>query len=167
MNILWVKLTPTTPITQTDQIVIEIPTRGSSGTTLFGNDLGTGVADGGALTTDIVGGTFTTSFMNCRLFLGDQTNYKSARVICSNFTESIENTELLWFAFKVVNPTVNPQASIPFFIYSLNTNTMYKSNFNTVENAVYLRNTFEVSNNDDIANLATGNNQMQTQGTYI
>lgn len=155
MNILWVKLAPTTTISATDQIVIEIPTRASSGTTLFSNDLGTGLADGAKLTTDIVGGTFSVNFMNCRLFWGDQTYYKSTKIICSNFTESIENTELLYFAFKVVNPTVNPQASIPFFVYSLNTNTMYKSNFNTVENAVYLRNTYAANNYDDVGNVAT------------
>lgn len=70
--------------------------------------------------------------MNCRLFLGDQTNYKPAKIICGGFTSTITSAQLLYFGFRVVNPTVSPQASIPFFIYSLNTNTMFKSNFNTV-----------------------------------
>lgn len=141
-NLIWVKLTPTTTIGQYDQIVVEIPTRGSDGTTYYANDLGTGIADGGDIKTDVISGAFSNTFMNCRLFLGDQSNYKSAKIICGGFTSTITSSQLLHFAFKIVNPSVSPQASIPFFIYSINTNTMYKSNFNTVENAVYLRSTF-------------------------
>lgn len=131
-NLIWVKLTPTTTIAQTDSIVIEIPTKSTIGTNLYANDLGTGIADGGDLTTDILGSDFPTNFMNCRLFHGDQTNSKLAKIVCGNFLTSIINTKLLFFAFKIFNPTVSPQASIPFFIYSLNTNTMFKTNFNTV-----------------------------------
>lgn len=131
-NLIWVKLTPTTTIGQNDQIVIEVPTKGSSGTTYYANDLGTGISDGGDMKTDVIGGTFSNSFMNCRLFLGDQTNGKPARIVCGGFTSQITSSDLLYFAFVITNPTVNPQASIPFFIYSVNTNTMAKSNFNTV-----------------------------------
>lgn len=130
MNLIWVKLTPTTTIGQYDQIVIEIPTKSAAGVALFANDLGTGTPDGGNIITDVIGGTFTTSFMSCRLFWGDQANSKPAKIVCGGFTGTITSAQLLYFAFKVVNPTVNPQISIPFFIYSMNTNTMYKSNFN-------------------------------------
>ncbi len=99
---------------------------------LFANDLGTVTADGGDIITDIIGGSFTTSFMKCRLFYGDQTYHKPAKIVCGGFTSTITNAQLLYFAFKVINPTVSSQISIPFFIYSLNTNTMFKSNFNVV-----------------------------------
>lgn len=119
MNLLWIKLTPTTTIGMNDQIVVEIPTKGSNGWTLFANDLGTGLADGADIPFDVITGDFSNSFMNCRLFKGDQTNGKSVRVVCGGFTSSITSSQLLHFAFKVVNPTVSPQMSIPFFIYSL------------------------------------------------
>lgn len=105
--------------------------------------------------------------MNCRLFQGDQTNGKSARIVCGKFLSTITSAQTLHFAFKVVNPTVSPQISIPFFIYSQNTNTMFKSNFNTVENAVYLRNVDLASNNDASGYISTGTNRLQTQGTYL
>lgn len=105
--------------------------------------------------------------MNCRLFLGDQTNYKPAKIICGGFTSTITSAQLLYFGFRVVNPTVSPQASIPFFIYSLNTNTMFKSNFNTVENAVYLRNTFHATAYNTNGNIGSPAYQLQTSGTYI
>jgi hypothetical protein len=84
-NLIWVKLTPTTTITTTDQIVIEVPTKSSAGTSLFADDLGLGINDGGDMTIDIIGGDFTNTFMKCRLFHGDQSNSKVARIICANF----------------------------------------------------------------------------------
>ena len=40
-------MTPTTSITVTDQFVIEIPTRSTvSSTTVFDDDIGTGISDG-------------------------------------------------------------------------------------------------------------------------
>ena len=94
-NLIWVKLTPSTTIQTHHQIVIEVPTRGADGRNLFADDLGTGVSDGGDLTTDVIDGDFSNTFMKCRLFHGDQTNYKAARIICGDFSESIENNELL------------------------------------------------------------------------
>ena len=84
-------MTPTTTITVNDQIVIEIPTKSSTGTAAFANDLGTGTADGDQITYDIIKGDFTTGFMICRLFHGDQTNGKNAKIICGGFGESIES----------------------------------------------------------------------------
>ena len=91
-----------------------------------------GLADGEDITTDIIDGDFTDSFMKCRLFHGSQTYHKAAKIICGDFSESWESGELLHFAFKVTNPSVSPQISIPFFIYSMDLDNMYKSNFNTV-----------------------------------
>lgn len=149
-----------------DQIVIEIPTKSSAGLNLFANDLGSGLSDGSNFVTDIVSGAFSTTFMNCRIFLGDQSNYKPVRIVCGAFASTITNSQLLHFAFKVTNPTVSPQVSIPFFIYSMNTNTMYKSNFNTVENSVYLRNTYHAVRYDTNGNIYSPSN-LQTQGSYI
>ena len=167
-NLLWVKITPTTTITTTQQIVIEIPTRSSKGDGLFADDLGSGVDDGGDIITDIIDGDFSGEFMDCRLFHGDYNNYKPARVICGGFNEDIDNTELLFFAFKVVNPSISPQISIPFFVYSMNLDTMYKSNFGTVENAVYIRNTnisgYSVSSS---GSFTTPTYQLQTENTYL
>ena len=85
-NLIWIKLSPTTVIDTNDQIVIEIPTRSSKGTNLFANDLGTGLDDGEDITTDIIDGAFTDTFMKCRLFHGSQTYYKPAKVICGDFS---------------------------------------------------------------------------------
>ena len=130
--------------------------------------MGTGTADGQDIITDVIGGDFSTTDMKCRLFHGDQTNYKPARVICSSFTTAITSSHLLWFAFKVYNPSVSPQASIPFFVYTSDLDTMYKTNFATVENAVYLRNTFTsgtvVSNS---GSFITPANELQTSNTYL
>ena len=166
-NLTWIKLTPTTTIQTHHQIVIEVPTKGTDGRTLFANDLGTGVSDGGDLTTDVIDGDFTNTFMKCRLFHGDQGNSKAARIVCGDFSQSIENNELLWFAFKVTNPSVSPQISIPFFIYSMDLDTMFKSNFNTVENAVYLRTANLPSTKTDEGDIYSGNQQLQTAGTHI
>ena len=125
------------------------------------------MSDGGDLTTDVIDGDFTNSFMKCRLFHGDQTNSKAARIICGDFSQSIENNELLWFAFKVTNPSASPQVSIPFFIYSMDLDTMFKSNFNTVENAVYLRTANLPSTKTDEGDIYSASEYLQTSGTYI
>lgn len=67
----------------------------------------------------MIDGNFDNTFMKCRLFYGDQANYKNAKIVCGSFTQSISNSQLLFFAFKIVNPSgISTQISIPLFIYS-------------------------------------------------
>lgn len=82
---LWIKLTPTTEIAINDQLVIEIPTKSSSGTSVFTDDLGTGINDGDQILYDILEGDFITGFMICRLFHGDQTYGKPVKIVCGDF----------------------------------------------------------------------------------
>jgi hypothetical protein len=117
-NLVWIQLTPTTTIQTFQQIVIEFPTKSSAGATLFSNDLGTGLIDGSLIPVDVIDGDFDNTFMKCRLFYGDQTNSKNAKVVCGSFTQAITSSKLLFFAFKIVNPSISVQVSIPLFIYS-------------------------------------------------
>ena len=64
------------------------------------------------------------------------------------------------------NPTIVTdylQLSIPFFIYSQNIDTMYKTNFNVVENAVMIRTSYLVDNNNRMGRIQTGGGTNQTQ----
>lgn len=148
MNLIWLKLTPTTTIYMTQQIVIQIPTVSSNGNPLFANGLGatysngTAIPDGAIIPIDILAGSFAQGFMSCNLFYGDSTNNKPAKIVCGGFTSTITSSQLLFFAFKVKNPSSysGTQISIPFFIYSQQQGTAYKSNFDVIENAVFLRN---------------------------
>ena len=45
-NLLWIKVTPTTTIQTTQQLVIEIPTKGIDGNLLYANNLGMTYANG-------------------------------------------------------------------------------------------------------------------------
>ena len=81
-NLIWIKITPTTTITMTHQIIIEVPTKSSKGATLFANDLGLGLADGAIMPIDIMEAPFANGFLKCRLFHGDRTHYKPAKIVC-------------------------------------------------------------------------------------
>lgn len=168
---VWVKFAPTTTIAITDSLIIEIPTKSTAGMTLFADDLGLSIADGASLPIDVIsltGLTDATKFMTCKLFHGDQGNGKSVRIVCGGFTTTITSAKVLHFGFKVMNPTVTPQASIPFFIYSLDTNLMKKTNFNMVENAVYLRNTLLTDTTiSGQGYFGVQGGQMQVSNTYI
>ena len=119
-NLIWLKLTPTTTILTTQQLIIEVPTISASGLTLFANDLGTGVTDGANIPYDNLGTSFSQTFMQCRLFYGDQANYKPGKIVCGQFTSTISSSQVLFFAFTLGNPSSfsGNQVSIPFFIYS-------------------------------------------------
>lgn len=125
-NLLWIKVTPTTTILTTQQLVIEIPTKGTNGYALFANDLGytyangTAYADGDSIPFDMLVG-FSQNFMVCRLFYGDQANGKPARIVCGSFQTAITSSQTLFFAIMIMNPGatfLGVQVSIPFFIYS-------------------------------------------------
>jgi hypothetical protein len=88
-NMIWVKLTPNTQILQTEQIILEFPTKSTAGLELFDKDLGTGLGDGADIKMDVIGGTFSNTFMKCRLFWGDPNFAKSTKIVCGRFAESI------------------------------------------------------------------------------
>jgi hypothetical protein len=132
-NLIWFKITPTTTITTTQQLVIEVPTISASGVNLFNNDLGYGTADGSFVNVDILGGSFSQGFMQCKLFSGSRTYYKNAKIICGNFISSISSSQTLFFALQLINPSlVGSQISIPFYIYSVEQGTTLKTNFDVV-----------------------------------
>lgn len=81
---------------------------------------GTSYADGDSIPFDMLN-AFSQSFMVCRLFHGDQTNGKPAKIVCGSFQTDITSSQTLFFAITVVNPGTafyGVQVSIPFFIYS-------------------------------------------------
>jgi hypothetical protein len=121
-NLIWIRLTPNTQILTTEQIIIEFPTKSTSGLVLFQNDLGTGLTDGSDIKVDVIGGDFTNTFMKCRLFLGDSTFSKSTKIVCGAFQSAISTSQLLFFAIKYNNPPLNggrAHVSLPLFIYSM------------------------------------------------
>jgi hypothetical protein len=168
-NVIWFKITPSTQILATQQIVVEFPTKdnSASGLVLFTNDLGYGLTDGNVIKTDIIGGDFNNGFMTCQLFNGDSTHSKSAKIVCGQFTSSISTSQLLFFAIKIINPSINggrSQVSIPLFVYSNEQGTNYKTNFNVYDNAVYLQSYYvDYTNPGSIS----ASNNMQTSGTTI
>ena len=86
-NLIWISMTPTTTIQTTDQLVIEIPTKSAAGLNLYANNLGMSqYNDGDFIAFDILSGSFTQGFMSCRIYHGDQTNHKPARIVCGKFT---------------------------------------------------------------------------------
>lgn len=130
--------------------------------------MGTGIADGGNIPVDILDSPFATGFMICNLFRGDQANYKPARIVCGSFLTTISSSQLLWFALKVYNPALPAgytKLSVPFFIYSVEQGTTYKTNFDVIENAVYLRADYTTKN--DAAYIITGSGQLQTSSTHM
>ena len=167
-NLIWIKITPTVTIQTTQQIVIEIPTKSSAGATLFANDLGLGLTDGATIPIDILQAPFTTGFMSCRLFLGDGSNYRPVRIVCGGLTGTVTSSQVLWFAIVVVNPSPpsgESKVSIPFFLYTVEQGTTYKTNFDVVENAVYVRSDYASKN--DVGNTGSQNSQLQTSGMYL
>lgn len=166
-NLIWVKVSPTTTIQTTQQLVIEVPTRGADGRTLFANDLGTGLADGADVPHDILTTPFTNGFMICRLLYGDQSRDRPGRIVCGNFQSTISSGQTLFFAFTLGNPALSgSQVSIPFFIYSSEQGKTYKTNFDVIENAVHLRSDVYYSG-VDVADINSQNQQLQTSGMYI
>jgi hypothetical protein len=134
-NLIWIELTPTTTITTTHQIVIEIPTKSSAGATLFANDLGLGLTDASDIPIDILAAPFASGFMRCRLFLGDRANYKPARIVCGSLAGTITSAQKIWFSIVVYNPSLpagEVKLSVPFFIYTVEQGTTYKTNFDVV-----------------------------------
>lgn len=102
---------------------------------MFANDVGMGYTDGQSIPYDMENTQFSQTFMNCRFFVGDQTNFKPARIVCGQFTSTITSSQILWFAFFIKNPSsgsISTQVSIPFFIYSQELGTTYRTNFDVV-----------------------------------
>ena len=79
-------MTPNTQILSTEQIIIEFPTKSTANLNLFTYDLGTGLIDGSYIKVDVIGGSFSNTFMKCRIFHGDVTYGKSAKIACGSFT---------------------------------------------------------------------------------
>lgn len=139
----------------------------ASGNTLFANNLGTSYTDGQSIPYDVLNTQFTQTFMNCRIFHGDQANYKPGRIVCGNFQSTITSSQILWFAIALGNPSSTPglQVSIPFFIYSQEQGTTVRTNFDVIENAVFLRDDAYIYS--DVGSVRTQNQQLQTSGVYI
>ena len=105
-NLIWIKITPTSTITATHQIVIEVPTVSSKGAHLFANDLGLGLTDGAIMPIDLMASPFASGFMKCRLFHGDRNNYKPAKIVCGSLSGTVTSAQQLWFSIVIMNPSI-------------------------------------------------------------
>lgn len=164
-NLLWIDLSPTTTITAQHQIVIEFPTMATDGvTTLFDSDLGMSYLDYTEVPADVfdsppydVGG-----FMKCVFFLGSSAIHKPAKLICGNLNlGTITLGQILKFAIKIKNPVSSTQKSLPLIIYTYDPVTQVKTNFNLIDNAVFLLPPVGIVS--DSGNFITAGGQLQTQ----
>lgn len=104
--------------------------------------------------------------MECRLYHGDQNNYKPAKIICGKFKQTISSTQNLFMAIKIINPTISPdQLSVPFFVYTFSSGISKKTNFNVVENAVFIRT--NPSSRSDQGDLYSSSQDLQTPNSWI
>lgn len=165
-NLIWVELNPTTTIATNHQLVIEIPTKSLEGTLLFANDLGTGISNYGWVPVDMLYG-LSNGFMTCKMFQGDQTNGKSARIICGAFASSVSVGTYISFGFKVRNPSIAvSQRSVPIIVYTEDIGQRYKTNYMLVENAILIRND-AYGTTTQSGNVRSTNYYMQTPSTNI
>lgn len=164
-NLVWVELEPTTTIAPTHQLVIEIPTKSISGQNLFSGDLGSGLSDNSWFPTDVITG-FSNAFMVCRLFKGDQTNGKNAKIVCGSFSTSVALGTTFSFGFKVTNPSIpsTSQVSIPILVYTQDIGTLFKTNYMLVENAILVRNSNDLAGSAN-ANVRSTGYALQSTGT--
>ena len=86
------------------------------------------------------------TFMNCRIYHGDQTKGSPAKLVCGNLISSLTPGNTLKFAFGFVNPpkitpSVTPsQISLPLIVYSFDPFYFQKTNFNLVNGALMITN---------------------------
>lgn len=164
---IWVELEPTTTIATNHQLVVEIPTRSLDGTTtLFADDLGTGLTNNQQIKVDMLYG-FSNGFMTCRLLKGDQSNGKNAKVVCGSFLSAVSTGTYIRFGFKVKNPSIGSTSySIPVLVYTHNPSTNVKTNYMMYDNAIHIRNsgTSVINNNHYIR---SANYYMQTSSSTI
>lgn len=105
--------------------------------------------------------------MKCRLFYGDQANSKPGKIVCGQFSTTITSGQVLFFAFTIGNPSsfTGNQVSIPFFVYSMEQGTTYRTNFDVIENAVFLRK--DSYNWNDVGGIYSQSGALQTtSSTY-
>lgn len=150
---------------------MEFPTIANDGlTTLFDVDLGMGYLDYAEVGVDVfdsapydVGG-----FMKCVFFLGSSTIHKPARLVCGNLNlgaGTIVSGQILKFAIKIKNPTSTSQMSLPIIIYTYDPITQFKTNFNLLDNAIYLQPPTGIV--ADSGNFITVGSQLQTTNEIV
>ena len=106
--------------------------------------------------------------MSCRLFHGDGTYYQPAKIVCGDLQGTITSSQVLWWAIKIQNPALPSgftKLSVPFFLYSVEQGTTYKTNFDVIENAVYLR--ADYASQNDVATPRSSSQQLQTSGGFL
>lgn len=170
-NLLWIDLAPTTPITSTHQVVLEFPTLANDGvTTLFDNDLGMNYLDYSIVFADVfdcapydVGG-----FMQCQFFLGSSSKDHPAKIVCGSLNlgaGTIPAGSILKFAIKIQNPNSAVQISLPMAIYTYDPVNQVKTNFNFVDNAVYLQPPTGIV--VDLGNFITVGGRLETKNDML
>jgi hypothetical protein len=84
-------------------------------------------------------------FMKCHIHHGDQASGLPVKVICGDFKADITNTDTLRFALGIINPTiVGTQISIPLMVYSQDSLSFSRTNFNLVNGAGYIYDTSNI-----------------------
>ena len=170
-NLLWIDLSPNTPITSTHQIVIEFPTMSNDGVTaLFDNDLGMNYLDYSIVFADVFDCApyDAGNFMQCQFFLGSSTTQRAAKIVCGSLNLGVGTIpvgSILKFAIKIQNPNSAVQISLPIVVYTHDPVNQVKTNFNFVDNAVYLQPPTGIV--VDLGNFITGGGRLETSGDTL
>ena len=98
-----VTMRPSVSIPTTDQIIIEIPTVGLDGETLFPPDLGMGYKLYDNLVFDMYESSIT---MDCKVYPGNVADQQPTKIVCSGFSSTISTSTTIKFGFWIINPTV-------------------------------------------------------------
>ena len=113
---MLVKLKPSSSISTSQQIVIEIPTVGLDGETMYAPDLGMGYKPYDQLIFDLYESSI--SSMDCRVYPGDVSDQQPTKIVCSKFSATIATSSTVKFGFWMVNPQTAKGLAIPVQVYA-------------------------------------------------
>lgn len=107
-------------------------------------------------------------FMKCVFFLGSATTHQPAKIVCGNLNlgaGTIAPGQILKFGVKIKNPPTVVQMSLPVIIYTYDPVAQVKTNFNLIDNAVYLQPPTGIV--ADSGNFITVGGQLQTKNEIL
>lgn len=143
---IYVSLVPAVDIYSNDKLVIEIPLMANDGTAYFANDNGVlNLAyDSQIIIVEALYGAnaalvATSLSLICRGYNGSAINKFNAKIVCSDFNVNYLANYSMKIAFKITNPTVTTPIMIPLIIYSESLSTRRKTNYNYIENGIYVK----------------------------
>ena len=158
LNMILVKLVPSSTIATNMQLVFEIPTVSLDGMMLFDKDLGMGYNDYDNLVFDLYESDIST--MSCKVYTGDSSNDQPVKIICSNFNVAITTSRTLKFGFWVKNPTSTVGKAIPVQIYTFDTYQAQKGIWTILEAGITILPTTNLPISD-LGNFASSSTYRQ------